>query len=515
MNKILLQQEGLIVLVVGASGDLAKKKTYPSLIKLYESGLLPENTEIWGYARSSKTSESFREQLAPLLLKEIDSPSKENIVNSFLSKCFYHSGSSYGDLSAYQSLVAKMEQFESKLPPTISRVNRLFYFAIPPNIFSECAVAIKRVCITPKGWNRIIVEKPFGRDLDSSEKLSNVLSKHFQENQLYRIDHYLGKEMVQNLLVMRFGNSWLEWFWNRNAISSVMIEFKEPFGTDGRGGYFDNYGIIRDVIQNHLLQVLTLVAMECPSEIEGIDAGESIREAKVNVLNSIPPIQKEDCVLGQYEGYTSDPSIKNKGTTTATYAAVRCFVNTPRWKGVPFFITAGKALDERKVEIRLRLKDAPGTNEAFSGSKYPKNELVIQLQPKESIFMKTNVKSPGFNFVPIQSSLDLKYHSAFNMSKTNNPGAYTRLILDALRGRHGSFVRGDELKRSWEIFTPILHHIEKENIKPFTYKQGSQGPQEALQWMKKSTNTDKSTKIEGRNINIIRPNLEIRKMSSL
>eukprot|EP00586_Coscinodiscus_wailesii_P014537 CAMPEP_0172521838 /NCGR_PEP_ID=MMETSP1066-20121228/292806_1 /TAXON_ID=671091 /ORGANISM="Coscinodiscus wailesii, Strain CCMP2513" /LENGTH=363 /DNA_ID=CAMNT_0013304799 /DNA_START=1721 /DNA_END=2812 /DNA_ORIENTATION=+ len=326
------------------------------------------------------------------------------------------------------------------------------------------------------GWTRIIIEKPFGRDLESCLELSSLLSKHFDEHHLYRIDHYLGKEMVQNLLMFRFGNSWLEWLWNRNAVQCVLIEFKEPFGTEGRGGYFDQYGIIRDVIQNHLLQILTLLAMEPPVEIEGPDAGDYIRDAKVQVLKSIPAIRKADCLLGQYEGYTSDPTIEDKSTNCPTFAAIRCFVNTPRWHNVPFIFTAGKALDEKKVNIRVQFKEAPAAA-SLVGAKCAHNELVMSLQPKEAIYMKTNIKSPGFSSVPVQSTMSMNYHNLFDMNDASNGSdAYTRLILDVLRGKNGSFVRDDELKRSWEIFTPLLNKIESKNVKPEIYRYGSSGP---------------------------------------
>jgi glucose-6-phosphate 1-dehydrogenase len=201
------------------------------------------------------------------------------------------------------------------------------------------------------------------------------LSQHFSEKQLYRIDHYLGKEMVQNLTVLRFSNTWLEKIWNFDNISSVILTFKEPFGTDGRGGYFDKYGVIRDILQNHLLQVLTLLTMEAPATIEGPRAGKAIRDSKVAVLNSIAPITLEDCVLGQYEGYADDPTIENKDTNTPTFAVIRLRINNPRWSGVPIFLKAGKALNERKAEMRVQFKDAPAAAYLFESHECPRNEL--------------------------------------------------------------------------------------------------------------------------------------------
>jgi glucose-6-phosphate 1-dehydrogenase len=283
---------------------------------------------------------------------------------------------SYGDIQAFEHLKIAVEEHESSIPKQ-KKYNRLFYFAIPPNVFAETALAIKKTCMQDegKGWTRLIVEKPFGRDLESFEELNKTLSLHFTENHLYRIDHYLGKEMVQNLTVLRFSNTWFERVWNSDNIQTVILTFKEPFGTQGRGGYFDNYGVIRDILQNHLLQVLTLLTMEPPVTVEGPRSGKAIRDSKVAILNAMPPIALEDCVLGQYEGYADDPTINNKDTNTPTFAVIRLRINNPRWHGVPIFLKAGKALNERKAEMRIQFKDAPAATYLFEGHDCPRNEL--------------------------------------------------------------------------------------------------------------------------------------------
>ena len=300
----MLSSTTLAVVVVGASGDLARKKTYPSLLNLYDDNLLPKNTVIFGYARSKLTDDDLRDRLRPYLAK---SEHSKEIVERFLSRCRYHAGTSYGDLQAFEELNEKIEAFEKnpgsvKEGVEIKHHNRLFYFAIPPNVFAQTGLAVKKHAMQDesKGWTRLIVEKPFGRDLESFEDLNKTLSQYFTEDHLYRIDHYLGKEMVQNLTVLRFSNIWFERVWNSENIQCVMLTFKEPFGTDGRGGYFDKYGIIRDILQNHLLQVLCLLAMETPTILEGPGAGKSIRDAKVAVLNAIQPISIDDVVLGKF-----------------------------------------------------------------------------------------------------------------------------------------------------------------------------------------------------------------------
>jgi len=292
----------LSIVVVGASGDLAKKKTYPSLLNLFADNLLPRKLKIWGFARSTLTDDDLRGRLRPFLAKS--TTHKEDTIEDFLKRCVYQSGKSYGDDDAFKSMTQAVQAFEAEYADA-KEYNRLFYFAIPPSAFADTAVAIKNTSTQDetKGWTRLIVEKPFGRDLQSFEELNKTLSQHFTEKHLYRIDHYLGKELVQNLNVMRFSNIWLERIWNAENIKNVILTFKEPFGTDGRGGYFDKYGIIRDILQNHLLQVLCLLAMETPSQLEGPKAGKAIRDAKVAVLNAITEIELEDVVLGQYEGY--------------------------------------------------------------------------------------------------------------------------------------------------------------------------------------------------------------------
>jgi len=368
--------------------------------------------------------------------------------------------------------------------------NRVFYFAVPPDVFAAAGAAIKAKCMSSKGWNRMIIEKPFGKDSASCSELGERLSRSFNEDELYRIDHYLGKEIVQNIMVLRFGNVLLQPLWNRNYIKSVIINFKEDIGTQGRGGYFDGYGIIRDVMQNHLLQILSLVAMEPPVRVSGENYANYVRDEKVKVLNCIPPLKMEDVILGQYvgdpsqnePGYLEDPTVP-KGSLAPTYCMARFYVNNARWSGVPFIMKAGKALNARKCEIRIQFKSPPGSEQMFGDSEVPKNELVIRVQPNDAIYFKMNVKTPGFKTAPVETDMDLTYNQKFSASG-QLPDAYTRLILDVLRGEQATFVRGDELDAAWKIFTPLLHHIEEKKVKPFDYVFGSRGPPQADEMMK-------------------------------
>lgn len=290
--------------------------------------------------------------------------------------------------------------------------------------------------------------------------------------------------MVKNLLTVRFANPTVEATLNNKYVSNVQITFKEPFGTDGRGGYFDEFGIIRDIQQNHLSQVLSLFAMEQPSSLDA----EAIRDAKVAVLKDIPPITKEDALLGQYvaaggkPGYLDDPTVP-EDSNCPTFAALALWVNSNRWEGVPFILKAGKALNEAKVEIRVQYKDPANSLFAQTNEGVMRNELVIRIQPGEAVYVKVNAKAPGLTYDLVNAELDLTYKDRFSGARI--PEAYETLIYDALAGDHSNFVRDDELEASWSIFTPLLHAIDRGEIKPETYAYGSRGPKALNDWISK------------------------------
>ncbi|KAI8987752.1 glucose-6-phosphate dehydrogenase [Mycotypha africana] len=389
----------------------------------------------------------------------------------------------YDQDASYQTLREYIEKCENERGVKDGQRNRVFYMALPPSVFIPVAQGLKRNVYTTEGSVRLIVEKPFGKDTDSSNHLAHELGKLFKENEIYRIDHYLGKEMVKNIMNLRFANVLFGHAWNRTYIDNVQITFKEPFGTEGRGGYFDEFGIIRDVIQNHLLQVLTLVAMERPISTDA----EAIRDEKVKVLKCIEPIRIENTLLGQYvgdgdkPGYKDDESLKDKDSLTPTFAAVACFINNERWEGVPFILKAGKALNEAKVEVRLQFHRVAGN--LFGSS--ARNELVIRIQPNEAVYMKFNNKQPGLSYQTITTDLDLSYHERY--TDLAIPDAYESLILDVLRNDHSNFVRDDELERAWKIFTPLLHKIDnrESDVEIKHYRYGSRGPKELDDFVKK------------------------------
>ncbi|KAI3906101.1 hypothetical protein MKW98_018286 [Papaver atlanticum] len=483
-NTNVSETGSLSIIVLGASGDLAKKKTFPALFNLYQQGFLQSNeVHIFGYARTKISDDELRDRIRGHLLQSKSSSSgsgESEDAAKFLQLVKYISGAYDGeegfrllDTAIYEHEVSKNTQDGSS--------RRLFYLALPPSVYPSVCRMIKLFCMNKSdlgGWTRIVVEKPFGKDLKSAEALSGQIGELFGEEQIYRIDHYLGKELVQNLLVLRFANRFFYPLWNRDNIDSIQIVFREDFGTEGRGGYFDEYGIIRDIIQNHLIQVLCLGAMEKPVSL----TPEHIRDEKVKVLQSVVPIKDEEVVLGQYEGYKDDPTVPND-SNTPTFATVVLRIHNERWEGVPFVLKAGKALNSRKAEIRVQFKEVPG--DIFKCMNWiGRNEFVIRLQPSEAMYMKLTVKQPGLEMSTTQSELDLSYQQRYQGVQI--PEAYERLILDTIRGDQQHFVRRDELKEAWEIFTPMLHRIDGGKLKPILYKQGSRGPVEADELLAKA-----------------------------
>ncbi|KAK3413071.1 hypothetical protein EUGRSUZ_I01691 [Eucalyptus grandis] len=415
----------LSIIVLGASGDLAKKKTFPALFNLYRQGFLPaEEVHIFGYARTKISDEELRNRIRGFLVDNKAASSKySDDVLKFLELIKYVSGS-YDTEDGFRRLDKEISEHEISKNSHEGSSRRLFYLALPPSVYPSVCKMIRNCCMNKSdlgGWTRIVVEKPFGRDLESAEKLSTQIGELFDEPQIYRIDHYLGKELVQNLLVLRFANRFFLPLWNRDNIHNVQIVFREDFGTDGRGGYFDEYGIIRDIIQNHLLQVFCLVAMEKPVSLKP----EHIRDEKVKVLQSVLPITDEEVVLGQYEGYRDDPTVPDN-SNTPTFATMVLRIHNERWEGVPFILKAGKALNSRKAEIRVQFKDVPG--DIFKCKKQGRNEFVIRLQPSEAMYMKLTVKQPGLDMSTVQSELDLSYRQRYQGVVI--PEAYERLILD-------------------------------------------------------------------------------------
>ncbi|KAI8047367.1 glucose-6-phosphate dehydrogenase [Gilbertella persicaria] len=389
----------------------------------------------------------------------------------------------YDDDASFIHLNNFIKESEQERKIEAGKNHRLFYMALPPSIFIPVAKGLKKNVYTEGGLVRVVVEKPFGLDSKSYAHLAKELGSCFTEEETFRIDHYLGKEMVKNIMPIRFGNIFFSHTWDRMNIDNIQITFKEPFGTEGRGGYFDEFGIIRDVMQNHLLQVLSVIAMERPIST----SAEAIRDEKVKVLKCIPPISVKDALLGQYTahdgkpGYLDDETIKNKNSLTPTFASLVLFVQNERWEGVPFILKAGKALNEAKVEVRVQFRNVAGS--LYSNAS--RNELVMRIQPDEAVYFKFNNKQPGLSYQTIQTELDLTYHHRYTDMAI--PDAYESLILDVLRNDHSNFVRDDELDAAWKIFTPLLYKIDAhdKDIEVVNYNYGSRGPAELDDFVKR------------------------------
>jgi glucose-6-phosphate 1-dehydrogenase len=479
--------DGLCITVIGASGDLARKKIFPALFALFCQDLLPSQFRVFGFARSHMDDAAFRQLVARHLTCRYTPEAGvcTERMRVFLERCFYVTGQ-YDSPDAFLDLYARSRDV---MPG--NTINRLFYMATPPSVFLDVASALGAAglvhCGVSTPWSRIVIEKPFGRDRDTSDRIVREMGKVFREAQTFRIDHYLGKEVIQNLMVLRFANQVFEPIWNRNFIDSVQISWKEDLSVEGRGGYFDQYGIVRDVMQNHLLQILALVAME---PADRLDAGHICNE-KIRVLRSIPAIAYADLVLGQYtggdwkgrymKGYLEDSQVPDD-SITPTFAAARLRIDNDRWHGVPFLMRAGKGLETRETEIRVRFK--PNRKMAFPGMPAAStNELVIRVQPDEAILLNVLTKVPGPGMKLKRTVLNLDYQEQFDELI---PDAYESLILDVMRGDKSLFIRKDELAAAWNIFTPVLHEIETRALRPEPYVFGSHGTAGARELARKA-----------------------------
>ncbi len=468
--------EPLDIVVLGASGDLARNKIYPALFALHSQGFLPEDFHVFGFARSPFSHAEFRERIRPTLTcRYVPGAACADRMQSFLSRCHYRAGP-YGEPESFLDLFRLMQGCRQNAAPA----RRMYYLATPPQVFVEAARSLGSAGLVQCGENRdgsrLVVEKPFGHDRASFDRLNLALTEVFDESQIYRIDHYLGKEAVQNLLTLRFANHVFEPLWNRNHIEHVHVDWAEDVGIGGRTGYYDQYGIVRDVVQNHLLQVLALTAMERPAAI----GPQAIRAAKLDVLRAIPPPTRRDMRLGQYaagrvqgrpqRGYREEEGVPAQ-SRTPTYAAVALRIDNERWRDVPFLITAGKALGRRVSEVRVRFR--PVSDNLFRAAldPLPRNELVLRIQPNEAIRLHMINKKPGLRTELVETELDLKYSDRFSAAI---PEAYERLLLDVIQGDKSLFIHADELAAAWDIFTPVLHAVEREAAPPEPYPFGTE-----------------------------------------
>lgn len=477
--------EPCTIVIFGASGDLTARKLLPALYQLYVERQLPEPFRIVGFARHEKTDASWREEVKGALDKfSRTQPVNPGQWSAFAGNLVYCQGD-YGNPEGCQKLAALLAGFESEA----LRRNLLFYLATPPSRFGEIAGCLSAAELLAKNdtgpfWQRIVVEKPFGHDLASAQKLNAELTRHAHEQQIFRIDHYLGKETVQNIMIFRFSNAIFESLWNRQAIEHVQITVSEKLGVGARGGYYEEAGALRDMVQNHLLQVLALVAMEPPVSLEA----EAIRDEKVKLLKAIRPMLPgqvaQSAVRGQYgagmisgqarPAYREEPRV-HADSNVETFVALRLWLDNWRWSGVPFYLRTGKNLPLSASEVRVQFRRPPHVLFAAQcGPRLDANSLTLRLQPNEGITLRFNGKIPGTRMQLRPVRMHFGYDAEFG---AYTPEAYERLLLEALAGDATLFIRRDEVETAWNLIDPIREFWASQPLSEQEfYRAGAWGP---------------------------------------
>ena len=483
-----------VLTIFGASGDLTKRKLIPALYNLARENRLPERFAVVGYARSEMTHEVFREKMREAVGEFSRTGLDEAVWKKFAFTLYFIPGS-YDEPAGYQSLKAFVDNFDhgSRVLPA-----RVFYLAIPPDLYGPVVRQISAADLAPReidgdGRTRVVIEKPFGTDLESARELNRTVHETLDEKQVYRIDHYLGKETVQNIMVFRFANAVFEPIWNRRYVDHVQITAAETVGVENRGGYYEKSGVVRDMFQNHLLQLLCLTAMEPPI---GFSA-DAVRDEKTKLLKAVRPITINavaDAAIGAQYGagriggkeivaYTEEPGVA-KDSSTPTYAAIKCFVDNWRWEGVPFYLRSGKRLAKRVTEIAIQFKRPPMLMfRACSVDEVSPNVLVMRIQPDEGIALTFEVKPPGPDICVSPLCLDFRYDEAFGSSP---PEAYETLLEDCIEGDSTLFTRSDWVELAWSLVDPIIRAWENKKPDDFsTYPAGIWGPKKADEFMQR------------------------------
>lgn len=476
------------LVVFGASGDLTRRKLLVSLFEIFRRDLISQQFYVLGCSRKQLSDEQFRQIALEAIRPNSDSSVSTEQLDSFTSRLYYISGD-YTDNTFYNNIKQKLTELDKKYKIDGAYI---FYLAVPPFLYGTIAGKLKEAtlsCYRPnnsKQKPRLVVEKPFGRDLQSAVELNKTLSECFDESQIYRIDHYLGKETVQNILIFRFANAIFEPVWNRNFIDSIQITIAETVGIEGRAGYYEKAGALRDMFQNHMLQMLALMAMEPPISFEA----DRVRDEKVKLLRSIKPFNlapwAETIVRAQYAGGTvegekvvgyreeADVAADSK---TETFVAAKLFIDNWRWQGVPFYLRTGKRLATKDTEIAITFKKVPYSMFLASGlEEMPANTLVLQIQPEEGISLSFQAKRPGSKICMSTLNMSFSYKSIFSVTM---PEAYQRLLLDCMVGDQTLFARYDGVKIAWQLLAPVLQAWQNDESAPCKYPAGSDSFPEA------------------------------------
>lgn len=500
------------IVIFGASGDLTRRKLIPALFQVSLEGLLAKGTRIVGFARREKSHEQFRveieEALAEFARSKPNSGSTE--LKVFSSSCYYQTGN-YDDSNSFQGLKELIEGFDEEDGTPSGKGNRLFYLATPPAVFSGIVGMLGQTghIADPNDeerWTRVIIEKPFGRDLETACALNKNLSAVLDERQIYRIDHYLGKETVQNIMAFRFGNSIFEPLWDRRYVSHVHITVAEEVCVEGRGGYYDGSGALRDMVQNHMLQLLALIAMEPPASF----APDAVRDEKVKLLSAIPPIgagEVNECsIRGQYAAGTIDGKLipdylREHGvqpdSVTETFVALKLYVDNWRWAGVPFYLRTGKALAGRLTEVNIEFRQPPlalfshlQDDEGKERGRMKPNMLSLRVQPNEGIRLSIGMKVPGQKMVLEPQDMEFCYEDVFDVASA---GAYERLIVDAILGDTTLFIRQDEVEAAWRLVNGVIDGWASEDVPHIhLYRAGTWGPYAADEFITKDIRKSKA-----------------------
>ncbi len=475
------------VVIFGATGDLTHRKLIPALYNLAADGDLPSALTVVGFARREKTDEQFRSELEDAAKKFSRQTVQDELWQSFASRIFYHR-SEFGDAEGYRTLATRLEEIDAQFG---TRGNRLFYLSVAPSEFDGILDHLKEFGLNKspsEGWSRVIVEKPFGYDLATARELNTVVNNTFSEADTFRIDHFLGKETAQNIMVLRFANGIFEPLWNHRYIDHVQITASEPLGVEGRGPYYDNSGALRDMVQNHLLQLLCLTAMEPPTDL----SADSVRDEKVKVVRSLRPLRGEEVARNVVRGQYSAGAINGKNVVayreedrvnpksmTETFVALRVNIDNWRWADTPFYIRVGKRLPKGGTEIAVQFRAAPPVLFNKAGdSEVGANVLVIRIQPDEGTSLQMQAKIPGTALRIEPVKMDFHYGTSFGKA---SPEAYERLLLDAMSGDATLFARRDEVEQAWKFIDGIEHAWHQDaNPPPLDfYPAGSWGPKEA------------------------------------
>ncbi len=476
MSPRTIPVEPFDLVVFGATGDLARRKLFPALYRRYLSGQMPDSARLIGAARSDLTSDAFRDAIRDAVTEfvaaDIIDPAK---LDGFLQRVSYVAIDATGDLG-WGKLVRTLGEPDDRV--------RAFYLSVAPTFFAPIAERLLRTGIASTG-SRIVVEKPLGFDLASAQELNRQLDRCFNETQIYRIDHYLGKETVQNLMALRFANALFEPLWNSRHVDHVQITVAESIGVEGRGDFYDQIGAMRDMMQNHLMQLLCLTAMEPPARFEP----DAVRDEKLKIIKSLEPIPSSQVnaltVRGQYRANGASPSYRDEvhspDSFTESYVALKAQVANWRWSGTPFYLRTGKRLRQRLSEIAVFFKETPHSIFPPESGDYRSNVLVIRLQPDEGITLRMNIKDPGPGGMRLtEVPLDMTFAENLGPSLRHMPDAYERLIMDVIRGDQTLFMRWDEVEAAWAWADPIIKAWEQSGQRPKPYDTGSSGPDDAL-----------------------------------